>query len=385
MIPALRLPAAALCLALAAPVAAEDPAPALSSYDIDSSAISVSGISSGAYMAVQYHVAHSSRVMGAGVVAGGPFYCAQDSAVTALTTCMDGTPRPSPDTLQEVTNALAGGGDVDATANLAGDRVYLFSGTRDTVVATPVMQALETYYRGYIAADDIVFVDTVDAPHSFVTDYSSPQAGGTPSLSASPQVCAPSCPDMMSCFNLCIGRQQDCPANPCLADNHCTYVNDCGYDTAHHILTHIYGSLEPAGDPSDGSVVAFDQSEFAGGDPNAIGMADTGYLYVPSACDGGDAAACRLHVAFHGCLQGADRIGDAFYSGAGYNRWAESNNVIVLYPQAIGSSVPQLYNPMGCWDWWGFTGPFYPRKEGRQVRAVDAMVDRLTGAAAASD
>jgi poly(3-hydroxybutyrate) depolymerase len=36
----------------------------------------VSGISSGGYMAVQMHVVYSDMFKGAGIVAGGPFYCA---------------------------------------------------------------------------------------------------------------------------------------------------------------------------------------------------------------------------------------------------------------------------------------------------------------------
>ena len=345
---------------------ADDAAERLSSYNIDESAISVSGISSGAYMAVQYHVAHSARVMGAGVVAGGPYYCAQDSVATALTTCMGGVPQPSASTLELVTNALANSGDVDDTTHLRGDRVYLFSGTHDEVVATVVMESLRTYYEAYIDADDIVFIDTVDAPHAFITDSDTSQA------------CFPSCPQMMDCLNVCIAAAGDCPpTNPCLADNHCTYVNNCGYDTANAILTQIYGTLRDHDEPDRNRIVAFRQDEFVE-TPSAISMGDTGYLYVPAACESGDTA-CRLHVAFHGCLQGADRIGDAFYWGAGYNRWAEANDIIVLYPQAIGSSNVALYNPLSCWDWWGYTGPFYPRKDGHQVRTVNAMVDRLIG------
>jgi predicted peptidase len=43
----------------------------LGTYNIDRSKISVSGISSGAYFAVQFHVAFSSNIMGVGVFAGG--------------------------------------------------------------------------------------------------------------------------------------------------------------------------------------------------------------------------------------------------------------------------------------------------------------------------
>ena len=38
---------------------------------------SVSGISSGAYMAGQYQLAHSQDVVGAGIIAGGPWGCAE--------------------------------------------------------------------------------------------------------------------------------------------------------------------------------------------------------------------------------------------------------------------------------------------------------------------
>jgi hypothetical protein len=38
---------------------------------------SVSGLSSGAYMAGQIEIAHSKDIVGAGIVAGGPFACAE--------------------------------------------------------------------------------------------------------------------------------------------------------------------------------------------------------------------------------------------------------------------------------------------------------------------
>jgi len=50
--------------------------PEIASYDIDASRISVSGMSSGAYMAGQLHLAHSSIFNGVAIVAGGPNYCA---------------------------------------------------------------------------------------------------------------------------------------------------------------------------------------------------------------------------------------------------------------------------------------------------------------------
>ena len=45
---------------------------------------SISGISSGAFMAVQFGVSWSSIVKGVGVIAGGPYYCAQGTATDGI-------------------------------------------------------------------------------------------------------------------------------------------------------------------------------------------------------------------------------------------------------------------------------------------------------------
>jgi poly(3-hydroxybutyrate) depolymerase len=110
-------------------------------------------------------------------------------------------------------------------------------------------------------------------------------------------------------------------------------------------------------------------------------MDAVGYVYVPASCAA--QRPCRVHVAFHGCQQNASTIGDDYYSHAGYNEWADTNDLIVLYPQTIASgrynnpasSIP--YNPNGCWDWWGYTGESYARKDGPQIAAIEAMLRAL--------
>ena len=83
---------------------------------------------------------------------------------------------------------------------------------------------------------------------------------------------------------------------------------------------------------------------------------------------------CRLHVAFHGCNQTVEQIQDDFFHDAGYNRWAATNDVVVLYPQ---TKLSPPFNPKGCWDFWGYSGLDYAVKQGTQMRAVKAMADRL--------
>jgi hypothetical protein len=68
-------------------------------------------------------------------------------------------------------------------------------------------------------------------------------------------------------------------------------------------------------------------------------------------------------------------FGTTFVRNAGYNKWADSNGIVVLYPQA--TATPLQGNPEGCWDWWGYDDKDYATKNGRQMSAVHAMVQRI--------
>ena len=82
-----RVCVTAVALALAGVVA--NAAVNLPQLNIDKTQTSVSGLSSGGFMAVQLHVGHSATfAKGAGIVAGGPFYCAEGSIVNATGRCM---------------------------------------------------------------------------------------------------------------------------------------------------------------------------------------------------------------------------------------------------------------------------------------------------------
>ena len=51
--------------------------------------ITLSGLSSGAYMAGQYHLAFAENVDGVAMIAAGPVYCAQNSLGLALEHCFN--------------------------------------------------------------------------------------------------------------------------------------------------------------------------------------------------------------------------------------------------------------------------------------------------------
>ena len=81
--PRLRHPialAAAIVVATGHSAVCRADGPVLKSYNAVIGESSISGISSGAFMAVQFGVAWSSIIKGVGVVVGGPYYCAQASA-----------------------------------------------------------------------------------------------------------------------------------------------------------------------------------------------------------------------------------------------------------------------------------------------------------------
>lgn len=336
----------AACFFFAAAAAHAVPLPA---FRIDLTQTTVSGLSSGAFMAVQFGVAHSSIVKGVGAIAGGPYYCAQADVDIATSKCSCtglfqfncevGPGQTALPTLIQDTDANARAKKIDPVERLAGQRIWLFSGTKDHVVPPQVMKDLQTYYRHYTKDENIKFRGDVPAEHAFPTeDYGNKECG---------------------------------EYNP-------PFINKCGLDAAGEMLAWMYANLQPRAPVQAGRLIEFDQSEFAPArHPVEHGLAPTGFVYVPPACEANTGNTCRLHIAFHGCKQNVASVGDAFIRHAGYNRWADTNKLIILYPQTQATSG----NPNACWDWFDFDNddPGYATKSGREISAVKAMADRIAG------
>lgn len=308
---------------------------------------SVSGLSSGAFMAGQLEVAHSENIVGAGIVAGGPFACAESAsarlfpywptgmaqnAIQAAQSCMKTTlGAPDPEKLLARAKGLAERGKIDPLSGLAKHNVYLYSGDKDSTVSRPVVEAAKRFYElAGVPAGNLSYVEG-DGGHAFITE----QGGAACGLSETP------------------------------------YVSDCDYQQARAILGWIYGPLEPASPDAKGAFVVFDQAEFT--EPGE-GLADEGVVYIPPSCR--DTPGCRVHVALHGCQQSRARVGGAFIEETGFAELADTNRLIILFPQIASSAV----NPHGCWDWWGYTGLDYLGKDAPQISALWKMVERLAAA-----
>ena len=352
----MRLAPIALSL-LALGISSARAADPLGHYPVDSNQVSVAGISSGAFMANQFHVAHSRDVMGAAMVAGGLYVCAveaiEDDGVRGLMTqalydCMT-----IPDNLKtpaayaDEARQIEAKGWIDPVSNLARSKVYFFSGGSDGVVDEKTVEEGAAVYRALgVPGDNIKSVirkgPAARAGHSWVTDK--------------------------------FGSACDLTEPP--------YIDNCGYDQAGAELAAIYGpGLNPPASSASGDIVAFDQKEFVrNGEAARNSLSDTGYLYVPKACEPGAATPCRVQVVFHGCEQSAETIGDVFYKNIGVNEWADANNIIVLYPQAHATDVgnPLYLNPKGCWNFWGYADDnYFPTKKGVQIDAVWQMLLRI--------
>jgi hypothetical protein len=344
----------------------------LGSYKVKRGQSSVSGLSSGAFMTVQLHLAHSASFCGAGVIAGGPFRCAESfpggaliasdaNVQSALFICMNPLiPQTGPDAAHLANLAIqtAAAGEIDDVANLADDRIYIFTGSEDRVVYSDVVARTRSFYELLgVARDNILYDDGVPAGHSIITE-----------------------------------NPEDSP----LAANQPPYINRGDFTQSHEILRHIYGLLKPPSEKLNGRFVRFDQTEFFGGEERAS-MSEFGYAYVPRAVEEG--APARVHIALHGCKQGYNYVnyvngradvanqppyGNRYVTTTGYNAIADSNNIIVVYPQAEGRDGNGTQNPDGCWDWWGYSSespddPDYYSREAIQVKAIHRMLERLGG------
>eukprot|EP01038_Epipyxis_sp_PR26KG_P005903 gene5903-8143_t len=305
----------------------------LEKYSI--SDVTVSGLSSGAYMAVQMHIAYSAIVNGSAIFAGGPFYCAEGNLIYAEEKCMDiAMGKPNTNQLISLTYTDASIGKIDNPKNLIDDKVFIFSGDGDTVVKTPVVQALRDYYLAFVDAGNLV------------TDFNTPAEHCMPTLD--------------------YGEQCTTLKSP--------YIGKCNYDGAKMAFTTLFGDdLNPRTTAISSNLKVFTQTSYIPTSKSSLGS--EGYIYVPTSCAAG--AKCRLHISFHGCQQTLDQIGNAYAAHSGYNEWAESNNIIVLYPYAVVSTFPS--NPNGCWDWWAYTGTDYGVQSGVQMKFVRNLIAAVSG------
>lgn len=282
------------------------------------SSFTVSGISSGAAMAMQMHVAHSARIDGAGLFAGPPYGCAVtgdggndilDRVCRALSVCMQGAPdAPDPAALAALIDQLARAGKVDPVSALRQARVWILEGKADTTLNARSARVAAELYRRYAGDAAVRYEERAGLEHAWPT------------------------------ADAAVGSSCAAKGPP--------YVNACGYSGTDRMLEFL---LRRAPRDRDGARLAkFSQRRFLRGFGGHL--ADEGLVALPPTID----RDTRLHVAFHGCEQGTECLGTAFARETGLVAAAARFNLVVLLPQVRATPVT---NPKGCWDWWGYNEP----------------------------
>ncbi len=311
--------------------------------------VTLSGLSAGAFFAVQFHMAYAEIADGSAAIAGGAYWCSKASTSVATSECMKGKvpARVSLDRyyFEEKRGAIA------SRDHLRGDRGFVFSGENDILVDRATVHGLENFYVELLGSDHVS------------SEYNSPAGHGMPTLSY---------------------------GKPCLRRHYFNspWLLNCDLDGAGMILEALLDDLEnpyenfyddnyddkkDVSDLAGGSLYTFDQRPFI--EESGSSLADYGHVFIPTQCET-RGRNCRIHVALHGCDQDPMTVGSAFIIKGGYNQWASANDLIILYPAAAKSYwAPQ--NPLGCFDWWGYTGEDFHLRSGVQMKAVRAMIHAL--------
>lgn len=305
-----------------------------SAATINHSGFSVSGLSSGGYMATQFQLVYSNEVSAALIIAGGPYLCSEGSLQTALGQCLtadaDGA---RTEALSAQAADLAKAGRIGPIEALQRHQVMVVHGENDQRVSRGVVENLLQQYRQWVPQSQILTV--VDQPFAHV--FPTLDEGNDCGVSAPP------------------------------------FIGNCGYDTAGRFFMHAFGEpKKPVPQQAAGSLYRFDQRQSAL-EPDAFsrsGLADSGFIYVPPQCN--DNKNCRLHISFHGCKQNSAAVGTQYAEKTGLNRWADAYDTVILYPQITAS----MLNPMACWDWWGYSSEQFAMRDGLQIQSVFRLAER---------
>ncbi len=281
-------------------------------------------------MSSQMLISSSTLIHGAGLIAGGPFSCSEGMLGQAFQ-CINHPETINVERLVELTKTLAKQKKIDALENLKDRYVFILNGTKDQIVYPEAGPRTVSYLQNFMPSKNMKTEFSLAAGHSMPTT----------------------------------DRGNGC------ATEESPWVNNCGYDGVQNTLEFLLHRPFVAGQQNPTHLYQIDLSKLV---ESKSQINTTGLIYVPQSCRRPVSTTCDLHVVFHGCRQTLDEAGLDFIQLAGYNDWAEKNNVVIFYPNILKS----VMNPKGCWDWWGYADADYNNKLGSQIRSVTQMIKTLT-------
>lgn len=376
----------------------------------------ISGISSGGFMAEQMAVAHSEHFSGVATIAGGYYYCAgthfdkqkrlygtstlvnyrtntpvffkslfrpfsaffmnveewvtpafANPLYRALTVCLN---NPS---LSRLPNRILGSmyfdivdmaarGQIDPLENLTQQRVLIYQGQKDSVVNPAMAQQLK-HFRTYFNSSSIEVIEAAQAAHNF------------PSSNVNG-----------------IGCDEQRPP----------YVGNCQFSMSQKIVDYLMPSVTQQ---RKGHIRVFTLNQTTQFTPPSI--APYGYLVANDWCLKSPER-CEMHVALHGCqmsdyfdpeiqknfeqnvlIKGVTHTPDnskrakgmwlrQFIELGGWKEAIQAKPIMIVFPQTQISEINYPFNPSGCWDWYGWTGPEYATKSGVETQWLFDFIKQVS-------
>ncbi|CAJ1447035.1 unnamed protein product [Effrenium voratum] len=284
---------------------------------------SVSGQSAGGSMAVNHLFAHSASVDGALIAAGSPYGCGMEKDEEDR--CYYG----NVDIEQSVrwTWGRYAQNLIDDPSNLNKVPVLLFNGKSDECVYTRVMRDTFKTLQYFVDKDYLFRSFNTNAAHVWSLDHGQCHCGACASLYGSLRCCD---------------------------------VNNCHYDLSGDMLRKFYGSIRPRVKahprlyhvhqwryiPWETQNETNETNATKPTGPRRAGLWKFALVYVPTGCEA-RVLECRIHVNYHGCIRKRLKRRRLWATSIDLNEYAESNDIVVVYPQAAGS--PRVGN--GCWNW----------------------------------
>lgn len=182
----------------------------------------VSGLSSGGYMAAQFQRAHADWVKGAAIVAAGPVYCAQNNLMTALDHCINkvGSPIPLADINKQLKDWTAQG-LLASEAQMKQSKIWLLHGTADQKISKEVANTLYQQYQDWLPSAQLHYVQDKNFAHHMPT----------------------------------IGEGSACEISEA------PFLGQCNYDAAGEALRFIRADLKAPVEQSNGTVYPIEQQK----------------------------------------------------------------------------------------------------------------------------
>ena len=150
------------------------------------------------------------------------------------------------------------------------------------------------------------------------------------------------------------------------------WILSCGYDAAGELLEHLYDGLVKPSRGVTGKLREFGRTPMSKAASSPRWPTRDFSSFQKTAHK-----ACRAASTSRSMDAAQHRIlGRTYPRQAGYDRWADANRIVVLYPQ-VNVNTLRPFNPRGCWDWWGYSGVDYAARDGVQLSAVRRMLEAL--------